>query len=54
MEPDGIAHVMLEGSRQYGAIVARVAAALAGKELMPRDNHVPEGEILQAFQSVNG
>jgi len=30
MEPDGIAETMLEGGRQYGASVARVAAALAG------------------------
>jgi NAD(P)H dehydrogenase (quinone) len=54
MEPDGIAETMLEGGRQYGASVARVTAALAGKDLMPRGNHVPEGEILKAFQSVNG
>jgi hypothetical protein len=24
------------------------------KDLMPCGNHVPEGEILKAFQSVNG
>ncbi|GAA6620234.1 flavodoxin domain-containing protein [Scytonema sp. NUACC26] len=54
MEPDGITDAMLEGGHQYGASVARVAAALTGKELLPRGNHVPEGEILKAFQSVNG
>lgn len=54
MEPFGVTEDMFEGGRQYGALVARVAAALAGKELMPRSNHVPEGEILKAFQSVTG
>jgi NAD(P)H dehydrogenase (quinone) len=54
MEPVGIAEATLEGGRQYGASVARVAAALAGKELLPRGNQVPEGENLEAFQSVNG
>ena len=54
MEPLGITNEMLEGGRQYGASVARVAAALAGKELLPHGNHVPEGETLKAFQSVNG
>ena len=33
--------------------VARVASALAGKELLPHGNHVPEGETLKAFQSVD-
>jgi NAD(P)H dehydrogenase (quinone) len=54
MEPIGITDAMLEGGRQYGASVARVAAALVGKNLIPRGNQVPEGEILKAFQSVNG
>lgn len=54
MEPIGIADEMLEGGRQYGASVAHVAAALAGKELLPKGNHVPQGEALEAFQSVNG
>jgi NAD(P)H dehydrogenase (quinone) len=54
MEPIGITDEMLEGGRQYGASVARVAIALAGKELLPRDNQVPEGEILTTFQGVTG
>ncbi|MGL4621692.1 NAD(P)H-dependent oxidoreductase [Chroococcidiopsis sp.] len=54
MEPIGIQEEMLEGGRQYGASVARVAAALAGKDLFTRTNHVPEGENLKVFQSVNG
>lgn len=54
MEPIGITDEMLEGGRQYGASVARVAVVLAGKALFPKANHVPEGEILKAFQSVNG
>lgn len=52
MEPIGIAAETLEGGRQYGASVARVAAALAGKDMLPRGNQVPEGEILKAFQSL--
>jgi NAD(P)H dehydrogenase (quinone) len=54
MEPIGITDEMLEGGRQYGASVARVAIALAGKDLLPRGNQVPEGEILTAFQGVTG
>lgn len=54
MEPDGITENMLEGGREYGASIARVAAALAGKDLLPKGNHVPSGEILKTFQSVNG
>lgn len=54
MEPIGIADEMLKGGRQYGASVAHVAAALVGKDLLPKGNHVPEGEALKAFQSVNG
>lgn len=54
MEPDGITDAMLEGGRQYGASIARVAVALAGKDLLPRGNHAPEGEILKAFQAVTG
>lgn len=54
MEPIGITDEMLEGGRQYGALVARVTAVLAGKDLFPHTNHVPEGENLKAFQSVNG
>lgn len=54
MEPIGITEDMLEGGQQYGASVARVAAALADKALLPKGNHVPEGEILKSFQSVNG
>lgn len=54
MEPVGIDEATLEGGRQYGASVARVAIALAGKDLLPRGNQVPEGEILTAFQAVTG
>lgn len=54
MEPVGIADAMLEGGHQYGASVARVTAALAEKDLMPRGNSVPEGENLTVFQSVTG
>ena len=54
MEPVGVQDEALEGGRQHGASVARVAAALAGKDLLPRGNHVPEGEVLQAFLGVSG
>ena len=54
MEPVGIQDEALEGGRQHGASVARVAAALAGKALLPQSNQVPEGEVLKAFQGVSG
>ncbi len=54
MEPVGIQDEALEGGRQHGASVARVAAALAGRGLLPRSNQVPEGDVLKAFQGVSG
>jgi len=52
MEPDGIAETMLE--EVVNMVPVACCAAFAGRDLMPRGNHVPEGEILKAFQSVNG
>lgn len=54
MEPVEISASALEGGRHYGASVARVASALAGKDLMPQGNSIPEGETLKAFQSATG
>ncbi len=54
MEPVGVQDEALEGGRQHGASVARVAAALAGKDLLPRSNQVPESEVLKVFQGVSG
>jgi NAD(P)H dehydrogenase (quinone) len=52
MQPQDLDEHVLQSARHHGANVARVAGALAGRELLARGNHVPQGEVLAAFQGA--
>lgn len=49
MEPFGITEEMMTAGFYHGATIARVAAALKGKELMARGNVAPPPEVLEKF-----
>ncbi len=54
MTPVGVNDEMLEAAFHHGANIARVAAELAGKDLMARGNQNPPPEILKQFQQATG
>lgn len=49
MEPVGITNEMMECGHHHGANIARVAAALKGKDLMARGNVAPTPELIKMF-----
>lgn len=49
MEPVGITDAMLEAGWHHGANIARVAAALKGKELLATGNVAPSPELVKLF-----
>jgi NAD(P)H dehydrogenase (quinone) len=49
MEPVGITDEMLQCAYHHGANVARVSAALRGKDLMARGNQAPSQELIALF-----
>lgn len=49
MEPVGITDEMIKAGYHHGANIARVAAALKGKDLLAKGNVAPSKEILQMF-----
>lgn len=51
MEPVGITDEMMTCGFHHGANVARVAAALEGKDLLARGNVAPTPEVLTMFQA---
>jgi NAD(P)H dehydrogenase (quinone) len=50
MEPIGVTEAMLQVGWHHGANIARVAAALAGQELLARGNIAPSSEVLAMFK----
>lgn len=52
MEPVGIHEHMLEAAFHHGANVARIAATLAGKDLLARGNVAPPPHILTLFEGL--
>jgi NAD(P)H dehydrogenase (quinone) len=51
MEPLGVTDAMLKAGWHHGANIARVAAALIGKELLARGNVAPSPEVLAMFKT---
>lgn len=49
MEPIGITEEMMQAGWHHGANIARVAAALQGKDLLARGNIAPSREVLEQF-----
>lgn len=49
MEPVGITEEMMHAGWHHGANVARIAAALRGKDLLARGNVAPSKELLEQF-----
>lgn len=49
MEPIGITQEMMQAGWHHGANIARVAAALHGRELLARGNVAPSQELVELF-----